>query len=329
MNKIIVDLLSSLKFGTMQQHHALAVMPVLNGQGASLQYLTLTEALKQKSVTIKEVSEGGSVPDLMVVNSEDLAILLLEGEELIGAKQNRVLNTSILVGAKSELKIPVSCTERGRWSYRSKEFQDSGVVSPTTMRRKSSASAHASLRETGAHRSDQMLVWNQIDTMFEMSGVDSPTSAMKDIFDSRSGDLDQYTKAFPLVSDQRGIIVLLDGDVVGLDIVSQVSAYSKLHSKLVKSYSLEAMIEEKAKPRPASFESVVAFVGKLLKSEEEVYKSVGLGNDHRLSGDQFFGSALIQGNEVIHIACFSGGANEAEEGKRILRDQWRQGRNVT
>jgi len=55
----------------------------------------------------------GSVPDLLVDNRGDVRVLFLEGEELIGAKQNRILNTSVLVPAHSKIKIPVSCVEPG------------------------------------------------------------------------------------------------------------------------------------------------------------------------------------------------------------------------
>lgn len=71
---------------------------------------------------VTEVSEAGSVPFLQVANGADRPLLLVDGEELIGAKQNRILNTTVLVAAHAEVTIPVSCVERGRWGYRGREF---------------------------------------------------------------------------------------------------------------------------------------------------------------------------------------------------------------
>jgi hypothetical protein len=58
-------------------------------------WLTLEEAGARARVT--EVSEAGSVPFLQVANGADRPLLLLDGEELIAAKQNRILNTTVLV----------------------------------------------------------------------------------------------------------------------------------------------------------------------------------------------------------------------------------------
>ena len=46
-------------------------------------------------------------PSSLVQNPLDEHVLLYDGEELIGAKQNRILNLSVLVAAGSRTAIPV------------------------------------------------------------------------------------------------------------------------------------------------------------------------------------------------------------------------------
>jgi len=71
-------------------------------------YLTLDQALGGGWAEITEISEQGSVPELRVTNKGAKAVFILDGEELVGSKQNRVVNLSILVPATSKLTIPVS-----------------------------------------------------------------------------------------------------------------------------------------------------------------------------------------------------------------------------
>jgi hypothetical protein len=91
------------------------MFPLLNGGGHTRSYQTLREALAAGTLRVTEVSEGGSVPRLSAVNDGDKAVLILDGEELVGAKQNRIANLTILVPAKRTIPIPVSCVEAGRW----------------------------------------------------------------------------------------------------------------------------------------------------------------------------------------------------------------------
>ena len=58
------------------------------------EYLTMTEALADDLLEVTEIDHGGNVPNLRVRNLCDKQVLLLDGEELMGAKQNRVLNTT-------------------------------------------------------------------------------------------------------------------------------------------------------------------------------------------------------------------------------------------
>ena len=62
---------------------------------SGLEYLLLDEALSKNLMEVVELDNDGSVPELKVVNKSPEMILILDGEELVGAKQNRIVNTTI------------------------------------------------------------------------------------------------------------------------------------------------------------------------------------------------------------------------------------------
>jgi hypothetical protein len=119
--KLVHDALATVRLGTPQVHRNLAVFPLLAERHQPPGYVLLDEALERKLARVTEVSEAGRVPELAFENASAEKILLIDGDELAGAKQNRVVNLSILVGAGQRLVIPVSCVEQGRWSYRRSE----------------------------------------------------------------------------------------------------------------------------------------------------------------------------------------------------------------
>ncbi len=119
MNVELKQHLAALVFGPAQSYRNISILPIVAGLNHSPDYLTLGEAASTHQVSITETSQAGSVPELLVLNAAEKAVLLLAGEELAGAKQNRVLNTTILLREKSQTRIPVSCTENGRCSYSS------------------------------------------------------------------------------------------------------------------------------------------------------------------------------------------------------------------
>ena len=104
-----------------------AVYPIFSEITSTLDYLGLTAALERKVLKATKIHEGGSVPELRVKNTAKRPILLVDGEEW-RSQTNRTLNSSILVPAKSEILIPVSCTEQGRWNYSGdKHFESSDI----------------------------------------------------------------------------------------------------------------------------------------------------------------------------------------------------------
>ena len=110
--------------GRAKRYRDITVFPLHRAVTPRLDYMALDEALDRKLVEVTEVDAAGSVPDLLVKNCGKRSVLIIDGEEVVGAKQNRVVNTSILLPAESTTKIPVSCTEAGRWAEVSAQFKN-------------------------------------------------------------------------------------------------------------------------------------------------------------------------------------------------------------
>jgi hypothetical protein len=327
MDKDIKKYLTSLNFGELQHFKNMAVLPLMTDLDDSPKYLILKQALDQHVLVIAEVSMEGRVPELKVSNKSDTPVLLLDGEELAGAKQNRVLNTTILLEENSETIIPVSCTEQRRWSYKSEKFSESGTVMIPRMRKMKSQTVSDSLHESREYRSDQGTVWTSIDEMSEQTGIHSRTAAMRDVYQAKEKELDEYLGTFTCLPQQKGLLTFIDEEIVGFDFLSLDSAYTLLHPKLVKSYAMEALMKKtpsSGKPKP---ETAKKFLKEAGLCREKKYKSVGKGDDHRFEGKQLVGSALKFQKKVIHMAFFS--ITESEKAGNIAgfkrRRQFRTG----
>ncbi len=324
MDTLIDTHLDNLRTGPVQRFERMAVVPLF-GPGGGPMYLTLPEACADHLLTVTEVSDQGAVPRLRAENRADLPILLLDGEELIGAKQNRVVNATILLPAQSVTAIPVSCTEQGRWDYTSPEFNDSGVVLSHSLRAHQSRDIAQSLAARGDYTGDQGRLWTEIDDLHERSGTDSPTRAMRDAFEARRTPIESYVGAFEPKEGQTGLIVFIDGRIVGLDNLSWDLSFKRLASKLLRSYALEAVVGEPARGLKPNQKAAQAFIRKARATASQKYDSVGLGEDFRFTGGGLVGTALAFNDHVIHTAFFpADDAHMETDNGRMMSSRWRR-----
>lgn len=307
MNEMMVKCLTGIRLGERQRYRGITVYPLTLAEVEGVEYLTLGDAMERHLLTVTEVSQGGSVPELKVTSSAQLPVLLLDGEELAGAKQNRVLNTTVLVPAGSSIVIPVSCTERGRWSYDGPLFRESGTVMARHARARKLHSVSESLACNRRFVSDQSQVWGDIDGMQMAACVASRTSAMRDVYEAKEDELADALSSFPLVEGQAGLIVELDARPVGMDLLSRPAAYARMHAKLTKSYVMEALLARRRKRTETATDgdaSARAFLAAAMGCSEQCYESVGLGEDFRYRDGVIAGSALVHEKAVIHTAFF-------------------------
>lgn len=313
-------------------HHDLTLVPLFAPAAEEPGYVSLAEALKHEGFRITEISSGGSVPDLRVVNKTPHHVFLFDGQELKGAKQNRVLNTSILVPAESELDIPVSCTESGRWSYDSPEFSDSKAVMSPKIRKSKSKSVSASYLRMQKAVSNQGMVWDEIEELHACADTagSSRTRAMKDAYEAHQRRLAEFKEAFPCEPNQTGLLAIRNGQVEGSDVLSRPEVYKDLHESLVQSHAMDALVRsEKGKspedPDPSG--AVEAFLDGARECLDSTHDSAGLGTDHRLTGDAANGSALVVDDITVHLALFSADGDQAPAESPIAssrrRRSWR------
>ena len=306
MDTVIKNYLEGLKVGRKQSHKNLALYPLLSTYSLNLEYLLLDEALSQNLIEIVEKDDGGSVPELRVMNKSNEMILILDGEELVGAKQNRIVNTTILVQGKTTIVIPVSCVEHGRWSYDSPRFQSKERMMSSNLRAMKSEQVNFSVRDSGEFRSDQSAIWDGIAEKANRMGALSPTGAMAAIYDKERPSIEEYVKPFRLIDFQIGSIFMINGKVVGMDAFGKPGTFSEVFKKLLESYALDAIDwYDPDKEHKALKSEVTKFRKSTLAADSESHPAVGLGSDFRLESRKIIGFSLALDDRVIHVSIFS------------------------
>lgn len=296
-----------------QHHKLLCVWPLVAGPAAGRsrapRYVGLGEALASGQLAVEELA-GASVPHVAVDNRGDVAVLVLFGEELRGALQNRIANASFLVPARSRVVIDVSCVEEGRWARREAGgFHASGEVLSTAVRRKVADQVRASSAAGHGFRSDQWEVWRDVGDRLAHAGADSHTFSYADYLATRETELGEATRAFRCVPGQVGFVAALGDEVVGLEAIGRPEVFAGAFEGLLRAYLVDAVdqalvaAKRAAPPAAPRFESPEALVAALVAAPAESTPSLGTGEDMRLHGGGVSGCALVAG-DVVHLTAF-------------------------
>src|SRR5262249_41694510 len=148
-------------------------------------------------------------------NSSDRMVFLMAGEQLVGAKQNRVLNASIMVPPQSTLSIPVSCVEAGRWRYRTPKFAGSDTMSHGLLRKLMAFGIDKSYRREGTPTSDQSEVWAEVSRKLHGMGANSPSSELHQAYADYAPRLHDLLCKLHVPADCTGVAFAVGGRIAG------------------------------------------------------------------------------------------------------------------
>jgi hypothetical protein len=279
----------------------LAVYPLSRPDAVTVDYVLAAEAVAAGAVTVTEVSEQGSVPELRVDNHGDVRVLFLEGEELRGGKQNRVLNTSVLVPARSSVVVPVSCVEQYRWRLTSDHSHPSGTVCPPQLRHTLKASVTRSLRASRGHQSDQNTIWWDVRTQHEALGVTSDTSSLEDTFVSYESHLADARQALDWVEGSSGLAVAIGPRIVSADLFDRPATCRQVWDGLLSGLLLDGLTGGSGGPAPDPAE-VRRVLDDALRADWTPTPAVGEGQEHRAEFGGRVASALTLQGALVHFS---------------------------
>jgi hypothetical protein len=303
MNSAIAELVQHLEVSEPQEANGLQVFGLRSKPGQEMKYRTLDEALGSQLLEIAEIGQEGTVPAIRAVNKSDVMVFLMAGEQLVGAKQNRILNASIMVPARETLDIPVSCVEAGRWRHRSHFFGSPGTMGHGQLRAKMSKPIQAAYMCAGTPTADQAAVWEEVSR--KLGAMKSP-SCSRDLYAAYEDHKDRLGELVSKLSPDpncSGVAFAIGGRIAGVDIFDQPSTLGKLWRKLVGAYALDAL-EPHNPGTPLSAAAVRDWLRQTTEAKAQQFKSPGLGHDVRLESSNLVGASLIIEDHPVHTELF-------------------------
>lgn len=232
-------------------------------------------------------------------------LLIPEGEILMGAKQNRVINVTVLVAAGMKFLLPVSCVEAGRWRYKSRHFE-SKFCAPPSLRNKKLRAVHRNRSESGIAASDQGEVWDEVQACLSGVSAQSDTASLTDAFVSAEEKLKEHAKRLVMPEGAAGVLVGRHDRIIGMDLFDSPTTLKTLWDRLSDAYFFDALRDPAAAPE-TPFDHAQRFIERLGSAAKPRIPALALGDELEIASAGLVGAALLYDGGICHLAAFSDG----------------------
>jgi hypothetical protein len=136
-------------------------------------------------------------------------------------------------------------------------------------------------------------------------GSVSASSAFDQVYADHGARLDDLVARLHPPEGCHGVVFVLAGQIAGADLFDQPATLSKLWTKLVRAYALDALETRADDAPPVTTEDVSRWIHAAAGAKAESYPSPGLGHDVRLETSGLSGSALVVEEQAVHLGLFA------------------------
>jgi hypothetical protein len=237
----------------------LAIYVVRGKVTDSRKYITLDEAMREKTVVLREQGTGSGqdrsqVNELEIQNKSDQWLYIQAGDVIQGGKQDRTIGTDVAIPPHSKPQpISAFCVEHGRWTPRSggMAFESntallgSSKFKNSIQGEKNQSAVWAEVARQEAKASEMVTVTGESPALTSATGTYNAIVQNSQIRGERADYVNALLPQLEKRSDAVGIVVAINGELTAADVYASSALFQKLARKLVESYALEALLARK------------------------------------------------------------------------------------
>ncbi|MBN1591461.1 MAG: hypothetical protein JW888_18250 [Pirellulales bacterium] len=326
--------MGELRISEPQTHKNLTVFVLYRSERPERQvdYLTLDEAAKAKLVEITE-AKNEQVRQLAISYTGDQPLFLIAGELVTGGKQDRTLESSLVIPPGTKYAVlPSFCVEQSRWSG-GKRFMPGNNLAPNASQQALNVGAQRAV--WGSVSRYKSVLREKASAAAGTAAKPSRTSSLnEELADTEVKDLlGGYEKALAKVGSELacplGLAYAVDGKVTAVHVFHSSLLFAKLKPRLIRSAAIDATVGQTDKQPPAAtpndLRDFLAAAGDGRKTTTEL----GLENvSIRYVNDKTFTSLLEYQGTTVHSQVgrfdktLAGGARPRQTFGRNARQQW-------
>ena len=264
-------------------------------------YLSFSEAIAKNQVQISEVNKEGLLTKLSVSNKSSNNIIILNGELIIGTqiRQDRIVDSTVLIPGYATVLINTFCGEQYRWSPRlSNKISTSESLYFSSGRANNAADINTKL-------SKQCRIWSEISEKISDFNVKSFTNSVDQIYKKKKVNVEEIVNFFKIPSEAVGVALGINNQLVNIDIFSNNCMLQIYLPKIIRSIALDSF-KKISKRSYLKKKDVHRFLRQIHQANKQKRKVVEgtLGEELQFNSESVAGSILYHKEQTVHFSAF-------------------------
>ena len=264
-------------------------------------YLSFSEAIAKNQVQISEVNKEGLLTKLSVSNKSSDNIIILNGELIIGTqiRQDRIVDSTVLIPGYATVLINTFCGEQYRWSPRlSNKISTSESLYFSSGRANNAADINTKL-------SKQCRIWSEISEKISDFNVKSFTNSVDQIYKKKKVNVEEIVNFFKIPSEAVGVALGINHQLVNIDIFSNNCMLQIYLPKIIRSIALDSFkkINKKSYLKKKEVHRFLRQIHQANKQKRKVVEGT-LGEELQFNSESVAGSILYHKEQTVHFSAF-------------------------